>query len=174
MAKNLDQIEKKKLSDFIEPSGASTDGSSSHQSSRSDSVKLGSVQSFDNSDPIGYLTAVIKPPKTFPLDGITFWKENGCKLDKTGYEDLRFAISNTRLGVIAALRQYIDEIKHERYASVPNQVDQFGCNLIDTSFEHLQAGLREKVFNSTDPWDHAIVMQIAGWWAWYLYINLGD
>lgn len=100
-------------------------------------------------DPITLLEKTVKLPETILTDGIAFWKNSGCRLDKNGYEDLRFAIFNARIDTFSALKQVMTLQKQEPFCKVPYQVEQFGCNLIDSCFAMLEKDLRTKVFTET-------------------------
>jgi hypothetical protein len=58
-------------------------------------------------DPLKLIEKAIQVPETILTDGIEFWKNRGCMLDKNGYEDLRFAIFNARIETYNALKQII-------------------------------------------------------------------
>jgi len=58
-------------------------------------------------EPLKLIEKAIQVPETILTDGIEFWKNRGCMLDKNGYEDLRFGIFNARIETYNALKQII-------------------------------------------------------------------
>jgi hypothetical protein len=73
-------------------------------------------------NPLVELASKVKVPLSINISSIEFWKSTGCKLDRNGYEDLRFAIFNSRMETFNALKTVIDESKSkpEYYGSIPN------------------------------------------------------
>jgi hypothetical protein len=70
-------------------------------------------------DPLKLIEKAIQLPESILTDGIEFWKNSGCRLDKNGYEDLRFAIFNARIDTYNALKHIINLSKEEPYCKVP-------------------------------------------------------